>query len=62
MSAGLIVTGVWQSKADESCNVNLDRVHNTKIKQVNWFSYLGSLITSDGKCDREMKRRIEMST
>ena len=36
-------------------------VHNTKIKQMNWFSYLGSLITSDGKCDREIKRRIEMS-
>ena len=31
-----------------------------KLKQVNWFSYLGSLITSDGKCDREIKRRIAM--
>jgi len=28
---------------------------------VNWFSYLGSLITSDGRCDREIKRRIAMS-
>ena len=36
-------------------------LHNTKIKQVNWFSYLGSLITSDGKYDREIKRRIAVS-
>jgi len=36
-------------------------VHNTKIKQVNRFSYLGRLITSDGWCDREIKRRIAMS-
>lgn len=36
-------------------------VHHTKIRQVNWFSYLRSLITSDGRGDREIKRRIAMS-
>ena len=41
-----------------TCNI---WVHNTKIKQVNWCSYLGSLIASDGNCGREIKRGIAMS-
>ena len=28
------------------------------IKQVNGFNYLGSRITSDGRCDKDIKRRI----
>ena len=40
------------------CNIFLD---NIQIKQVNRFVYLGSLITSDGKCDEEIKRRIGMA-
>ena len=36
-------------------------VHTTEIKQVNWFSYLGSLITADSRSDKEIKRRIAMS-
>ena len=32
-----------------------------RIKQVNKFSYLGSQITSDGKSDNEIKRRIAIS-
>ncbi len=31
-----------------------------KIEQVHEFCYLGSLITEDGKCHREIKRRIGM--
>ena len=27
---------------------------------MNWFSYLGSLITSESRCERENKRRIAM--
>ena len=41
-----------------TCNI---WVHTTKIKQVNWFSYLGSLITAGSRCDKEIKRRIVMS-
>ncbi|XP_042883267.1 uncharacterized protein LOC122260182 [Penaeus japonicus] len=32
-----------------------------KIQQVEKFNYLGSLITDDGKCDREIKKRIGMA-
>ena len=31
------------------------------IKQVRKFNYLGSLLTSDGKCDSEIRRRIALS-
>ena len=40
-----------------TCNI---RVHNTKIKQLKWFSYFGSLITSDSRCEKDIKRRIAM--
>ena len=31
------------------------------VKQVEKYSYLGSLITSDGECDSEIKKRIGLS-
>jgi len=32
-----------------------------KLKQVDHFIYLGSLISQDGRCDKEIKRRIGIS-
>ena len=32
--------------------------YGTVLKQVRTFNYLGSLITSDGRCNDEIKRRI----
>ena len=49
---------VTEKRDNPTCNI---WVHITKIKQVNWFSYLGSLITADGRCYKEIKRRIAMS-
>ena len=49
------------SKKDDppKCNITLNRNETTsKIKQVNEFEYLGSLITSDGRSEKEIKRRI----
>ena len=40
------------------CNVT---VNGDKLEQVDQFSYLGSLITQDGRCDKEIKRRIGIS-
>jgi len=37
------------------CNVT---VNGDKLEQVDQFSYLGSLITQDSRCDKEVKRRI----
>ena len=34
---------------------------DTKIKQVQKFKYLGSVLTEDGKCDAEIKRRIGLA-
>ena len=33
-------------------------VNGQAIRQVKQFSYLGSILTSDGRCDTEVKRRI----
>ena len=33
-------------------------VNGQAMRQVKQFSYLGSILTSDGRCDTEMKRRI----
>jgi len=40
------------------CNVT---VNGDKLEQVDQFSYLGSLITQDSRCDKEIKRRIGIS-
>ena len=37
------------------CNIFVEGI---KIQHVDKFNYLGSLLTSDGKCDTEIKRRI----
>ena len=34
------------------------KIGDIKIKQVKKFSYLGSMLTEDGKCDTEIQRRI----
>ena len=41
------------------CSIILeDEATNVNIKQVNEYEYLGSFITSNGRSDREIKRRI----
>ena len=42
------------SKIRQRCNLN---VEGNNIKQVEKFNYLGSVITDDGKCDAEIRRR-----
>ena len=37
------------------------KLNNVTIEQVESFNYLGSLLTSDCKCDREIKRRIALA-
>ena len=34
-------------------------IGDEEIKQVEKFNYLGNLITPDGKCDAEIKKKIE---
>ena len=41
-----------------SCELYIDDI---KINQVDEFIYLGSLITDNGKCDDEIKRRIALA-
>ena len=52
MHGGRQITGV------PDCELT---VGETGIKQVVKFSYLGSLVTSDGRSDSKMKKRIGMS-
>ena len=47
-----------KSRNVPKCNIYLD---NEKIKQVQEFEYLGSIITSDVKCDKDIKRRIAIA-
>ena len=49
---------VSKQKIRPTCNVT---IINEKIKQVDKFEYLGSLITSDAKYDQEINRRIGMA-
>src|SRR5688572_5890685 len=49
---------VKSKKISPKCELNLD---GSKIKQVENFIYLGSLITEDGRCDGEIKRRIALA-
>ena len=44
-----------KSTVQPSCNIT---VNGEKINQVEQFSYLGSLVTHDGRCDKEIRRRI----
>jgi hypothetical protein len=40
------------------CNIT---VHGNTLEQVQSFVYLGSLFTSDARCDREIRRRISIA-
>ena len=37
------------------CSIN---IHGNPLKQVNKFKYLGTILTSDGKSQTEVRRRI----
>ena len=50
---------VFSKKADNP-NCNID-VRGDILRQVKEFQYLGSWVTSDGKSDKEIKRRIGMA-
>ena len=47
-----------KSLTPPKCNINLD---NEKIEQVNYFEYLGSLLTSNCRCDKDITRRIAIA-
>jgi exonuclease III len=49
---------VSKSKIIPTCKVYINR---EPVKQVNRFHYLGSIITSDGRCDEDIKMRIALS-
>ena len=49
---------ISKSKSSPTCNVN---INGEAIKQVVRFNYLGSTITSDGRCDEEINKRIALS-
>ena len=49
---------ISKNKSPPTCNVN---INGEPTKQVVRFNYLGSTITSDGRCDEEIKKRIALS-
>ena len=49
---------VSKKPVNPTCNL---KSKGEKIKQVYRFKYLGYIITSDGRCDTEIKRRIAMA-
>jgi hypothetical protein len=49
---------ISKNKSSPTCNVN---INGESIKQVVRFNYLRSTITSDGRCDEEIKKRIALS-
>ena len=49
---------IKKEKEKTQCKV---KIGDEEIKRVEKFNYLGSLITSDGKCDTEIKKRIAMA-
>jgi len=52
---------VWRvSKDAPKPNVNI-KVNGQNLEQVDRFKYLGQCITSDGRCDVEVKSRIEIA-
>ena len=44
-----------KSSSIPTCQIN---VHGKPMEQVNSFVYRGSVFTSDGRCEKEVKRRI----
>ena len=65
LSINLLKTEVLVTSKEEippECKIYLEREENFhEIKQVNSFEYLGSFITSDGRSDKEIKRRIGLA-
>ena len=49
---------ISHNKTPSPCNIN---INGETIKQVFRFNYLGSTITSDGRCDEDIKKRITLS-
>jgi len=49
---------VCKSQQTPKCNV---KCNNAPIEQVDSFNYLGSLLTADGRCRSEIKRRIAIA-
>ena len=47
-----------KSSSIPTCQI---KVHGKSLEQVNSFVYLGSVFTSDGRCEKEVKRRIEIA-
>ena len=59
MNAKKTITLVISSKYPiPTININID---SSPIKQVDNFVYLGHLIADDGRCEHEIKRRIEIA-
>ena len=52
---GLSLTMVFCKSPIPTCQI---KVHGKPLEQVNSFVYLGSVFTSDGRCEKEVKRRI----
>ena len=48
------------NKAGEERNIAID-VDGQELEQVRDFRYLGQIITDDGRCDKEVKRRIAIA-
>ncbi len=46
-------------KTERATNIIID---GDKIEEVNNFDYLGSLITQNGDCIKEVRRRLGMAT
>ena len=48
------------SKTSPSPKINIT-LEGSPIQQTSLITYLGSLITEDGRCEKEVKRRIEIA-
>jgi hypothetical protein len=46
---------ITKNKCPPECNIKVD---GTSLKQVSIFKYLGTLITADGRCIKEIKSRV----
>lgn len=49
---------ITKKKVIPTCNI---WIGDNQIKQVTHFNYLGSLITSDGRCEKEIRKRIALA-
>ena len=45
-------------KTEKPCNILLN---NERLEQVKEFSYLGGVITEDGNCEKDIKKRIGLA-